>query len=302
MSSLLEWIVANKEWLFSGVVVAVIGFILKQFFAFKRKKLTISYSYTRAFGASQVPLFLRAMASEYPLNALAQLHAKKKESFWATWPHKNCTIIETSAYKELFDENTGFFQHSQHMLETVSLENPVSADFYKTQVDYDLVDKTIPDIPWWVMSPFRKYEIFREVVPGPYSIAEVEQAVTKASEEIGFLLLFMKNESNQPLNDIRLVYKDIGHPDPLKIALNQKFMMTPKSKEMIIKYIKPQEELLLLLEVYRKDANGYPYAYYSSLNLPNEIRTQSGLLRLKIKPPNRDKAAKIPFPFGWTGQ
>lgn len=299
--ALIEWFVKNKEWLFSGLGITVMTFLIRKLFGIKRKTLNLSYSYTRAFGVTQVPMFLRAMASEYPLNTLGMLHAEDKEKFWAGWPHKSCTTIQTSAYKELFDENL-FAVHSHKLLEEISLENPVSADFYKTEIDYDFVDAKIQGIEWWALTPFRKYEIYRQVVPGNYSIEEVSKAIAKASKEVGFLLLFLKNDSNQPLNNLRLLYKDSQHPDPLNIALNKGSMGKAQNKEIIIRHIGQQEELILLLQIYRKDINGYPSSYYSSINIPLEIRYSTGFLCQRIKKPNRDKAAKIPFPFGWTGQ
>jgi hypothetical protein len=301
ISGLLKFIWEAKEWLFSGLGLAFILGSLKYFQKIWPAKMPISYSYTRAFGALQVPQFLRGMYSEYPNFGMQFLPTDTIQRFWDSWPHKHCRLVETEAYRELFDNEQGHYLSAQELLKNVALEDPASADFFTTVIDYELIEQNIPDIEWDVQIPFSEYQIYRKIVPGNYTTSEVYDAIVHASDQVGFLLLFMKNESDKALNNITLTYHRHEHSHPLEQAIKSDELKLKVKKTMIIKHLQAREEILMLLEVYRKDQNGYPQAYLSSVDWPEKLTGRS-FRPFTFSAPNRDKAAKIPFPFGWSGQ
>lgn len=301
MTQIINWFSRNYQWFFSGAGIALVGFLCQKFYSFIiNKTLTLKYSYTRAFGAFQVPFFFRAMGDEYShLGTL--LPTDDVKTFWENWPHKQCRIMSTMPYKELFDNERGFYNISNKMLEDVCLKNPISADFFLTKVDESLIYKHNPHI-YWGIQPFRKYELYREIVPGKYSVKEVEENIGRESKEVGFLFLIIENYGDKPLSNLRLDLNCFKNPHPFTVAINKKELALVEKQQLIIKNIDSKEKLLLLLEVYKKDENGYAKDYFSSVVLPKSIKNTNRMRRMAFNMPNREKAAKILFPFGWTGQ
>lgn len=133
--------------------------------------------------------------------------------------------------------------------------------------------------------------------------------VNQCQQEIGFLIAYITNTSDHNLSNIKISYKLSPISETGEELKKSELQKDLGEKQAIIKYVpylNKGESLLWLLAGYRKDSNGFPDYYISSVVSPLEIQYQlketAEIIKKTIRPPLKNKAIKKYIPYGWHGQ
>lgn len=308
---------------FFVIIAAVIGIL--PHIGNDSSKENISVNYARIFGAFQAPFVFTGSkvygCSELRIDFL--LGNKEVQDFWKTWKYRNALPIKSRVWDELFDCNKRSSSVAQmrraEMLLKIGCENmPVTSDFFKFLADKErnskiakYLRKNSPDeldsMGFFMKNDFKHYLL---AIGNKIQSDEILTKVAEGGRNIGFLVLYLQNISEKMMKDLKLFYKEferLGFSPPFTSseAVEKKFD-NAKGEARLIPQLDTGETLLLLLAIYKKDENGYPSKYISSVIRPIKIEYRfSGnrseyeqMLRLPLK----EQSLKINLPFGWYGQ
>lgn len=289
------------------------------------------FSYARLFGAFQVQFFLKAEnskskylddKSKYDCDLLKLFSdADKAKKFYNSWKHKDAYPVMTTTWREYFNDEGGG-QSAYDLLAFANSEDEIGNSYAKYLNDDKVFEKIFEY--YRVVKHYSKtrleqldfycsqdsFEAYLKAIGIQIPYEKVEERIKKNSNKIGFLVLYIKNVSDSILLNISIDSKTVygfnvnstGKAADVDIAIENMI----ENETTLIPYIEPKQTIMLLLSIYKKDKNGYPDIYLSSVVQPVKItyniKGKKKLFKQQIRGAFKDKAARFYMPFGWFNQ
>lgn len=283
----------------------------------------ISFNYARLFGGYQVPVILAEMAPSGECSQFGPVitYGKDIADYFQNWEYKDAKAIASEPWNELMCGGKRSFLNGENANYTLlvigSERDPECYKSFKYQADVLYVsesgDYESEDAKHSVSKGSKMTET--DFHSGSYmdtrlSDPSENNCYIKNSLNIGFLILFIENQSEKTISDIDLSFKEYipstrwnekSTAENVESALSNLPAITKR-----IPHIKPHEKLMWLLAIYFKDEKGYPDYYISSTIRPVSIsfrpQNRNDRILQEIRLPLMDKAVKYQIPFGWNAQ
>jgi len=302
---------AKKIWryivVFAGIVGVLTGLLINidQIITiiFSRPYRDVAISYTRLFGAYQVPYILDSQ------NKIFQIYSESELiKFHNKWNSEVPNFLKTKAWDEVITP------HMSLDLLKIACKNVPNCNndpiLKQTTIfsGYDDWSISLQGVNTSDLSENEKREFDELFLPGKYPAKRILERVKELSNNIGFLILILQNTSKKALHDIKFEYTEylinsIGEHFPSSQHVENEL----KKSEELVKFhplLNPDQKLLLLLSVYFKDNKGYPKAYIASVMRPFRIsyNIDGSDRKLEIRLPKKEEAMKRIVPLGWADQ
>lgn len=291
-----------------------------------------SINYMRLFGAYQVPwviqsLYVSNAESDESILPISSVLGENEPlyKFWESWEYAKSKPLKTKLWEE-------YLRLDSFDLLCIAINDDKKALDYLSIIDFhrqNIGEVGEADFEGVLKKEFSEVAVRAKALPFTNEkYMRMHKYIEKQSQNIGFLFLIIENTTDKIFEDVTINYKDYSnknkaHRDnniqygcsydkidtskfPSASEAEAALLGEANEKHKTLYQLKPKDSIMLILEIYIKDKQGYPQKYISDITKPISLTyreaTSNTKTALDIRGPLRDQAAQILVPLGWYGQ
>lgn len=303
----------RKLWAIVAGVLVVAGCLLAMFYLDAASPGQLpELSYARFFGAVEVPFLINGgvvpSSQHGPPGTLGHFDFTQTLGWWKGDPSlSRSKFLRDPVFSKVqtaYQSMEGFYPFDNSLWKLMAGKNDLLLRAMYASLDPSLPIEKVPE------DYKRAMQIFRDKgwADPDYRGNQVDFAqrtLDSALKEIGYLFLCIKVPQDQAWDSMKVAYK-YWPAQSLREERNPEIKKGGgyKTLELQLPVDIKDAMLIWLIEVYRKDSDGYEATLLGDVALPETLLLQRGkkTYRLPIRLPLGDKASKVSLPIGWYMQ